>query len=578
MPDFQSLSSPDKRADVGNLRWPLVLAAVIVLTITQLSGHAATILYWVGNGSNNGTWDTSTNNWNTTTSAGPANTAWSNSTSSAEFDANNTYNVTVSPTQSPSISFNDTNPTINVTAGNVTFSGGTLNLQTNYYGAGFTIASGASVTVTSAVTSSKPFLYQFGDGYLDTSGNTGILSSNAGPSNSAYVIAGGGTWNLGTVTSVSTNSGFLYNHLLVLQGSNNVFEGNGTLDSSLVNNNNHNGEIEWLSGGGFAAKGGSLTVNIGGSAAKLEFGVTTFVPSGSPLIFGSPYADSLVDFKNPLDMAGTTQTIQVIGNANAGNAAKIDGVISDGGLIKTGTGTLTLANTNTYSGVTNVNAGTLLVDGSIANSSLTTVNSTGTIGGHGTVGALTIASGGTVSPGDSPGILTSGATTLASGGNYNWQMYDANGTAGTGFDQLHATGALTLNAGFNLNLWSLSSVSPDSNGNALNFNPLSGTHEWIIAIGDGGLVSGDLHTIAYDLSHINIFTSANNGTGGFTNSLDGGMFSLIQGGTPGNPDTNPHDVDLVFSVVPEPGSIVLMLFGLAGIWRLLRRRHPVQVA
>ena len=49
--------------------------------------------------------------------------------------------------------------------------------------------------------------------------------------------------------------------------------------------------------------------------------------------------------------------------------------------------------------------GKLIVDGSIATSSQTTVNAGGTIGGSGTVGNLTI-NGGTLSPGNSPGTLT----------------------------------------------------------------------------------------------------------------------------------------------------------------------------
>ena len=60
---------------------------------------------------------------------------------------------------------------------------------------------------------------------------------------------------------------------------------------------------------------------------------------------------------------------------------------------------------NTYSGATNVNAGTLVVNGSIANSAVT-VNSGATLAGIGTVGATTVNSGGTFAPGNSPGTMT----------------------------------------------------------------------------------------------------------------------------------------------------------------------------
>jgi autotransporter-associated beta strand protein len=76
-----------------------------------------------------------------------------------------------------------------------------------------------------------------------------------------------------------------------------------------------------------------------------------------------------------------------------------------GGLTKTGTGTLVLTGNNTYSGPTTLNAGTLTVNGSIANSAVT-VNSGATLAGIGTVGATTINSGGTFAPGNSPGTIT----------------------------------------------------------------------------------------------------------------------------------------------------------------------------
>ncbi len=78
----------------------------------------------------------------------------------------------------------------------------------------------------------------------------------------------------------------------------------------------------------------------------------------------------------------------------------LSGVISGtGALSKTGTGTLILTGTNTYSGLTNVNGGTLEVDGVLPNS-LVTVNAGGTLSGIGKIGDPIIGAGGTLAPGN----------------------------------------------------------------------------------------------------------------------------------------------------------------------------------
>ncbi|NLF72355.1 MAG: hypothetical protein GX575_25245, partial [Candidatus Anammoximicrobium sp.] len=89
-----------------------------------------------------------------------------------------------------------------------------------------------------------------------------------------------------------------------------------------------------------------------------------------------------------------------------GHSVQLNGALDGaGGLTKTGPGTLDLTATNTYSGPTTVSNGTLLVNGSIADSAVT-VQAGATLGGTGTTGPLTIAAGGFHKPGNSPGITT----------------------------------------------------------------------------------------------------------------------------------------------------------------------------
>lgn len=255
---------------------------------------------------------------------------------------------------------------------------------------------------------------------------------------------------------------------------------------------------------------------------------------------------------------GSNSTASIL-TANLSASETFAGLLQNGGtaalgLTKSGANILTLTNANTYTGPTTISGGTLALgsSGSINNSSSIAIASgatfdvsavTGgyalasgqTLTGAGTVtGAMTIASGATLSPGNSPGNLSMGATTFGSGGNYNWQMFDTSLTAGTGWDLLSVTGDLTVTATsgdkFNLNLWSLSGVGPDVNGDALNFDSAS-NYAWKIATATGNIVDFSADKFAINVAAIN-------GTAGFSNSLGGGTFSIAQSGS---------DLNLIFT-------------------------------
>jgi autotransporter-associated beta strand protein len=112
-----------------------------------------------------------------------------------------------------------------------------------------------------------------------------------------------------------------------------------------------------------------------------------------------------------------------------------------GTLVKTGAGTLVLANTNTFTGGTTVTGGTLAVNGSLAGT--VSVGSGATLQGSGSVaGAVTVANGGTFAPGNSLGIISVGSAALNSGSTLSIELGGT--TAGTQYDRLNVAGSLAL--------------------------------------------------------------------------------------------------------------------------------------
>lgn len=104
-----------------------------------------------------------------------------------------------------------------------------------------------------------------------------------------------------------------------------------------------------------------------------------------------------------------------------------------GGLTKAGAGSLTLSQPSTFTGPLNVNAGTLVVNNTLAQTTTTVAAGATLGGGFTTAGPVTV--NGTLSPGATIGMASgSSSLTLAAGSTFAAQIGDWNGAAGTGYD------------------------------------------------------------------------------------------------------------------------------------------------
>ena len=208
-----------------------------------------------------------------------------------------------------------------------------------------------------------------------------------------------------------------------------------------------------------------------GSATLIAYGGTGGGLGGQILFFGNSAGGPArveVFGNGALDVSGLTGPSLTIGSIEgSGNvflgannltvggnnmSTTFSGVIQDGGqsggtggsLTLSGTGTLKLTGINTYSRGTTVGAGTLLANnaaGLATGGGMTTVNTGGTLGGNGTVAAVTLNGGGIIAPGaGSPGVagttLHAGSLLWNGGGALALQL-------GAGGDQLALNGALT---------------------------------------------------------------------------------------------------------------------------------------
>jgi len=271
----------------------------------------------------------------------------------------------------------------------------------------------------------------------------------------------GGVLDVGTISNGSLGSG----GLLLTNGS--VLQGNGTFTRAVAGNGAPTTNQVAAQNGGFAAKGGTLTINFGGAGAQVGMTTAGHV-FGDNLVFGSSTADSAVVVVNSIAI-NTMGTRNITVNSGVGgDYAELQGALTDGptgfmpsGFNKLGTGLLVLSANNTYTGATNINAGTVQVGkagaGSTSASSSITLAGTGAVlAGSGNAAGSILVTVGAIKPGDnggsSTGTLNTGNLTFAPSSNSTVAELQITGSASTvlSADKINIAGNLLLNGNSNV--------------------------------------------------------------------------------------------------------------------------------
>jgi alpha-galactosidase len=334
----------------------------------------------------------------------------------------------------------------------------------------------------------------------------------------------------------------------------------GTIDGNLSLTKVGNG-VQCLSGKNTYS--GDTIINAGtlalaGQINSLPYGIGkgNIGLYSSSAILDLNYQDTNINGLN--GSAGSVQSLSNIyaaafalgnGDANGNYMGTIDGNLS---LTKVGSGVQTLSGKNTYSGDTIIKAGTLKLTstGSIASSLIDvyggcfdvsnfttyTLGNGKTIRGNGTVlGSMTVQGSGTVlatvSPGESPGILTVGKMVFSNASALNIEIGGVDYE--TAYDVLNSTDTISLLSGSTLNVSLINSFKPalGETFDVLNFKSISGVFSSV------NLPDISAQTLGWNLN--NLYTD--------------GSISVM--------------------AVPEPGELAILVSGALSMLMLIVRRR-----
>ncbi|MDG2182101.1 MAG: autotransporter-associated beta strand repeat-containing protein [Mariniblastus sp.] len=413
---------------------------------------------------------------------------------------------------------------------------------------------------------------QFSGEQLILSGNNSYTGGTTINSETEIVAASNSALGTGVVTLAGTNAGLILNDGITLVNNINLANdnalnhvelssggGSAILSGDIAVNNNDVLDLHFRTNGGNLTVAGNIADGAGdGFFNKDQDGTLTL--TGNTTLTGGVRIDGGLSSVLQIGNGGTTGSVtSEIDNRglvvfNRSNAYTHSGVISTTGLgtvRQSGSGTTTLTGVNSYLGETQVNAGTLVINGDQSAATGNVIVASGaTLAGTGTIGGATTISG-THGPGNSAGIQTFNSDlSYEAGAVIDWELVsnasDSSGTRGTDFDGIDVGGALSFNGATTLNF--------DFSG-SVNFADAFWTT-------DGASESWSIFTGATSVNSIENLSFNVNG------ATSPGTFTLSENGS---------DVVLnySFSAVPEPTTFLMFGLGL-GCLGFGRRRKAVK--
>jgi autotransporter-associated beta strand protein len=412
-----------------------------------------------------------------------------------------------------------------------------INRAVTLAGAGTIQSDVGTLTVSGDVTTGANALTLIGDGNIAM---TGVIGAGATPTGGLTI----GSSTVGANVTLSGNNLFTGN--VAFGGTNTQPQGKLTITHSGALGVGPKTVTATSSTGATGGIHLQNNITLAANISITSSGFAIYNDSGSNTVNGN---FTMAAGNGNTTISSTSGLLTLNGNFSANTTGRnlelkgdgdgvINGVISNGSTAamevrkNSGTGSWTLSGDNTYTGATIVSAGTLVINGDqSAATGAVSIASGATLGGSGTIGGAMNVTG-ILAPGNSIGTLTVtndvtwvGAASASSA--TDWQFELGLGTA----DLLDITG---ISSDF---------LMDDSLGSIFRFDFLNTG----ITNDTYTLVSWDNITDFSDLD----FT--------YTNLASGktGSFAIVGS-------------SLQFTVVPEPGS---MLLGLLGSGLLLRRRR-----